>query len=302
MRLYKIENAAYTSDFFPPQVKYPLERTLYYSLVSSLSTWNLFLVALYVSYMRGPMFPTKGGDWTKLSVRSRGGFWFFQFTLPVPSGPDLFTTIVFNLSEVYEGHAFIYRYAHRGPEVSNDLPKSQSVSWALSWKGGRESGLAKDLSLPSGLLGYWPMAEAEHLEKGNSSLDCQAQCRVHRPPLSHRSTCVFVERPHRVGFYAASRSGLHGPCSPSQIIEPRPHSAGRNLEIASAGASEPPGQLMKADSWASVPRLWLSRSGVALKICFSSKLPKHVSAASIQAPHVSNTGLWCLKIGQQMFS
>lgn len=46
-----------------------------------------------------------------------------------------------------------------------------------------------------------------------------------------------------------------GPCSPSQIIEPRPHSAGRNLEIASAGASEPPGQLMKADSWASVPRL-----------------------------------------------
>ena len=30
----------------------------------------------------------------------------------------------FQPSEVYEGHAFIYRQGHRGPEVSNDLPKS----------------------------------------------------------------------------------------------------------------------------------------------------------------------------------
>lgn len=77
-------------------------------------------------------------------------------------------------------------------------------------------------------------------------------------------------------LYAVSRSGLHWLCSPSQIIEPRPHSAGRNLEIASAGASEPPGQLMEAQ----IPGLQSQDSdsvglGWHWRSCFSSKLPKH---------------------------
>lgn len=100
--------------------------------------------------------------------------------------------------------------------------------------------------------------------------------------LPQTNMCFCGKTTQSQDLYVASRSGLHWPCSPSQIIEPRPHSAGRNLEIAFACASEPPGQLMKAQ----IPGLQSQDSdSVGLGWpCFSSKLPKHVSAADPGTP------------------
>jgi hypothetical protein len=66
---------------------------------------------------------------------------------------------------------------------------------------------------------------------------------------------VFLWKDHtdESGSLLFAESGLTWLCSLSQIREPWPHSAGRNLGITRAGASKPPGRLVKADSWASFP-------------------------------------------------
>ena len=175
---------------------------------------------------------------------------------------------------------------------------SQWVSWSpLGGKGGRGSGLAWTSPFPwpvrlSAPSLHCPMAAAEHW-KGNSSFDSQAQTQSSQAStLPQTNMCFCGKTTQSQDPYAASRSGLHWPCSPSQIIEPRPHSAGRNLEIIFAGASEPPGQLMKAQ----IPGLqsqdsdsvglgWPCRSDFLVNFQSMWVLP-------IQAPHVSNAGLW----------
>ena len=68
------------------------------------------------------------------------------------------------------------------------------VGEGLAWRGPL---------LSPGLLGYRPPASTapwlrQSTEKGIRLLTLRHKRRVHRPPLSHRRTCVFVERPHRV--------------------------------------------------------------------------------------------------------
>lgn len=75
------------------------------------------------------------------------------------------------------------------------------------------------------------------------------KCGVHGSPLFPTDEHVFLWKDHTEDSGSLCCFQIW-PCSLSQIIEPRPHSAGRNLGIASAGASEPPGQPIKStDSW-----------------------------------------------------
>lgn len=132
------------------------------------------------------------------------------------------------------------------------MPRSELVSWSpLGGRDGRGSE-----SAPSTLSPPTCSVISPHPRRRPAPRRCRALKReflshipgteftdLHSPADEH---VFFVERPHRgVGismlFPDLARVGR----GPSQIIEPWPHSAGRNLGIASAGASEPPGQLIK---------------------------------------------------------
>lgn len=170
------------------------------------------------------------GAWTI----ALGGSTEVHVTLKVPSGPALMAC--FQPTEVCEGHAsYLIHTLTRMPRI-----------WGLLWTSIPACREVRThpprRSRPTALAQQW---------KGNSSSIPRHKCKVHGSPLFPRCTRAFVERRHReVGnHYVVSRSGLHGPCCPSQIIGPWAPSAGRSLGTDSAGTSKPPAQPLKADSW-----------------------------------------------------
>ena len=133
----------------------------------------------------------KGGDWIKLSVSlswQKESSWLFLSLLVQTSSQPLFSTF----RSLWGTCIYI--------QIRPQRP------WSFRWLsvGRVEEGLAWHGPLSSpGLLGYRPTPFTapwlwQSTEKGIPLLTLRHRCRVHRPPLSHRRTCVFVERPHRV--------------------------------------------------------------------------------------------------------
>lgn len=76
------------------------------------------------------------------------------------------------------------------------------------------------------------------------------------------SMCFCGKTTQSLDLCVVSRSGLCWPCSPSQIMNQATFSW-KEFGDGLCCASEPPGQLVTADSWASLLGLWFSRSAEA---------------------------------------
>lgn len=156
-------------------------------------------------------------------------------------------------------------------KISSDLPKSESVNWnLLRRKGGQGSGLA--WTSFSCLWGQEPMPSTEVLPYSSGralnreflSADSQTQMQSSQvSTLSHRWACVSVERPHRVWISVLFPDRACVGHVAQVKLWTRPHSAGRNLGMASAVHQNHQDSSLTADSWASLLGLWFSRSAEA---------------------------------------
>lgn len=159
------------------------------------------------------MFPwkPKGGDWTKLSVRSRGGFWFFQFTLPVPSGSDLFTTTVSTFRSVWGTCIYIQIRPQRPWSFKWLAQVTVGQLEPSRWEGVEERVWpGRDLSLP------WPVRLLAHgwgraLKREFLSRLSGTNAGSQASTLPQTNMCFCGKTTQSRDLYAASRSGLHWP-------------------------------------------------------------------------------------------